>query len=217
MTRSTLPIAAALTLATALALTACGGEDKASDKIPGVPTTAPTTPAATPSATATEAGAPKFVLPPDIKIQIDGFEDADATKKAVLRDTGYAITAILEAESKIIVKETPNFKRYFTGLQGAQFADTIIEQARSGNVITGTYHYYQSNVKILGTGVASVAYCEDQRKGFDKVAKTGKVNTTTPSLQDFRQWTMTMSKNASGDWQVLRYTWALGAKKCQIG
>ncbi|MDJ0342839.1 hypothetical protein QMK19_23325 [Streptomyces sp. H10-C2] len=215
-THRTLPVGAALVVATTLALTGCASSDKASGKHPAATTIAPSASAAIPSASATDAGAPKFDLPPDVHVVIDGFDSNDPTKKAALRDTSYAINAVLEAESRIIVKETPNFARYFTGLQGAQFADTIIEEARTGEIITGTYRYYQSTVKIVNAGVTNVAYCEDQRKGFSKVAKTGRVLMTTPSLQDFRRWSMTLVQNTAGDWQVLRYTWTLGAKECQI-
>ncbi|MFI9104715.1 hypothetical protein ACIGXA_29800 [Streptomyces fildesensis] len=218
MTRSTPPIAAALATATALALalTACGSDAKPSEGISGVPTAAPTAAPTTSSASAPEAGAPTFKLPADVKVKIDGFESTDATKKAVLRDTSYAITAILEAEAVASDKQTPNFKRYFTGLHGAEFADTIIKYGKDGMVATGTYGYYKPTVKLSAGGVASVTYCEDQRKGYAKVIKTGQVKTTTPSLNDFRLWSLTMSKNTAGDWQVYSYTWTKGATQCRV-
>ncbi|MDJ0342489.1 hypothetical protein QMK19_22405 [Streptomyces sp. H10-C2] len=110
MTRSTLPIAAVLTMATAMVLTGSGGSDStASDEATGVPATTP----ATPNASGAEADTPTFKLPSDVKVKIEGFESSDATKKVALRDTSYAITAILEAEASAADKETPNFKRYF--------------------------------------------------------------------------------------------------------
>ena len=39
---------------------------------------------------------------------------------------------------------------------------------------------------------------------------------TTPSLSDFRAWTLLMKKSASGEWQAYNYTWVQGAKQCQI-
>ncbi|MCZ4101522.1 hypothetical protein G3I60_10415 [Streptomyces sp. SID13666] len=217
MTRSTPPIAAALATATALALalTACGSDAKPSDKISGVPTTAPTTAPTTPSASAPEPGAPTFKLPADVKVKIDGFESTDATKKAVLRDTSYAITAILEAEAMASDKETPNFKRYFTGLHGAEFADTIIKYGKDGNVITGSYRYYKPTANVTNASSATATYCEDQRNGYDKDRKTGKVKKNAPSPQDYSLWSLVLAKGTTGDWQVFSYDVKEGAKECQ--
>lgn len=215
MTRSTLPIAAALTMATALALTACGNDGQASDKITGVPTTAPTTAPATPStAPATKAGTPTFKLPADVLVRLDGFESSDAAKESALRDSSYAMTSWIEAKASGNGK-SPNLKRYFTGLQGAELADSVIKYGKSGMTVTGTYRYYRPTVQLTGNGKASVLLCEDQSKAFSKNRKTGKVETTTPSLADFSRWNMALSKNAAGDWQVLNYTYTEGVKECR--
>jgi hypothetical protein len=218
VTRSFLPTAVALAVSAGLLLTACGGGGSASDKIqPTATSAAPTTTTASPTPTqAAGPNAPKFTLPSDITIDFKGFDNSDPAKKAALTDATYAATAILEFEAKTYTKETPNFKRFWTGAKGAQYADSIISQGKDGNVITGTYHYYQPVLTTLQSGNASVQYCEDQRKGYLKDPRTGKVFVTTPSLKDFRLWTVAMAKGPAGDWQVYDFKWLKGDKTCQV-
>jgi len=148
-------------------------------------------------------------------MKFEGFDSTDPTKKALLTDATYAATAIIEFEAKTYTTETANFKRFWTGAKGAEYADSIISQGKDGNVITGTYHYYQPVTTALATGNVSVNYCEDQREGYLKDPSTGKVFVTTPSLNDFRLWTLDMTKGAAGDWQVYGYKWVKGAKSCE--
>ncbi|SEO37407.1 hypothetical protein [Actinacidiphila rubida] len=218
MTRTSLPLAVALAASAGLLLSACGGGGSNSDKIQSSATTPTSAPATTASPTqAASPNAPKFDLPPDIIIDFKGFDSTDPKWKDPLRDAQYVATAILEAQSKIRTSETPNVKRYFNGLQGAKFADSVIAYGKSGNVATGTYHYYKPSVKDNGAGgTVTVTYCEDQRKAYDKNAKTGKVHVTTPSLSDFRAWNFGMAKDAAGDWQVYQYKWLQGAQQCQV-
>ncbi|HEY5836195.1 hypothetical protein [Streptomyces sp.] len=221
MTRSSLSIAVASAMSAGLLLTACGGGGSdTSDKIQPSATaaTAPTASAsATPSATqAAGRGAPTFDLPSDITVDFKGFDSSDPEKKAALTDATYAARAVIEFEAKVYTKETPNFKRFWTGVHGAEFADSIISQAKDGAVVTGSFHYYSPVVKSIATGNLSVQYCEDQRKAYSKDSKTGEVNVTTPSLSDFMAWNLLMTKGPTGEWQVFDHTWVQGAKQCQV-
>jgi hypothetical protein len=223
VTRSSLSITAVALVASAgFLLTACGGGGSDdSDKIQPSETASATTTASATATTATPtqaAGpeAPKFDLPADITVDFKGFDSSDPAKKAALTDATYAATAILEFQAKTYTKETPNFKRFWTGAEGAKYADTIISEGKDGNVITGTYHYYQPVIKNLAGGNVSVQYCEDQRKGYLKDPRTNKVFVTTPSLKDFRLWHLAMAKGPAGDWQVYNYTWTKGAASCQV-
>ncbi|WP_435133731.1 hypothetical protein [Actinacidiphila sp. bgisy144] len=219
MTRSSLPVAAVTAAAAALLLAACGGGSNSSDKI-----SSSDSPTGSASATATTASptqaagptAPKFDLPSDIKINFDGFDSSDPTKKAALKDATYAATAVVEFTARVYTKEPAFFKRFWTGEHGAEFADSLIAQGKDGSVVTGTFNYYKPVVKTLSTGNLAVQYCEDQRKAYGKDAKTGKVDVTTPSLEDFNLWTLTMTKSSTGEWQAYDHTWQNGAKQCQI-
>lgn len=222
MTRTTLPVAAAVAVAAGLLLTACGGGGSdSSDKIQSSTTqSAPSAPPTTATTQPAGPSAPKFDLPSGLTVDFKGFDGTDAKQKAVLLDTTYAATAVLEAESKVRTAETPNLKRFFTGVRGAEMADQVISYGKSGNVATGAYHFYQPKVTdntAPGTeGTVKVAYCEDERKAYDKDAVTGEVHVTKPSLSDFRAWTFQMKKGTSGDWQVYDFRWDEGAKQCQV-
>ncbi|MFJ2636629.1 hypothetical protein ACIO6U_32400 [Streptomyces sp. NPDC087422] len=221
MTRSSLPIAVALAASAGLLLTACGGGGSdSSDKIQPSGTVTTAAPTATTASPTQAAGpnAPKFDLPSGITTDFKGFDSSDPKKQAILSSAKYAALSILEFEAKVYTKETPNFKRFWTGAHGATFADSIISQGKDGSVITGDYPYYNAVVKTLqgGTGNVSVQYCEDQRKAYAKDSKTGKVTVTTPSLSDFRLWTLLMTKSPSGEWTVFDHTWVQGAKQCQV-
>jgi hypothetical protein len=220
VTRSSLPIAVALAASAGLLLTACGGGGSdGSDQIQPSVTAAPTTVAASTAPPPTKpAGraAPHFELPSDVTIDFSGFTDDDTTQKTVLQDATYAATAVVETEVLGRPKETPNFKRYFTGMHGAELADQLISYGKAGKVATGAFRYYRPQVTVnKAADSVTVAFCEDQSKAYDKDVKTGKVNVTTPSLDSFSSWTYVMSKGSSGEWQVFDYKWVQGVKKCQ--
>jgi hypothetical protein len=219
VTRSTLPAAVALAVSAGLLLTACGGGDSdSSDKIQPSVTASPSAAAstsATPTATAAAPGAPVFDLPSGITTKFEGFDSTDPTKKLMLTDTTYAAQAIIEQEAKPYTKVTANFSRFFIGDRGAVFADSLISQGKDGTVVTGYFHYYSPVVKYIGNGNYTVKYCEDQRKAYDKDA-AGKINVTTPSLSDFRQWTLSMTKSDSGEWHSYGYAWTKGVQSCEI-
>jgi hypothetical protein len=217
VTRSSLPIAAAAAAVAALLLTACGGGSDGSDKIQPSDSATPSASATTASPTqAAGPSAPKFDLPSDVKIDFSGFTSTDPTNKAALTDATYAATAVIDFSARTYTKETADFKRFWTGLHGAEFADSLISQGKDGSVVTGTFNYYKPVVKTLDTGNLTVSYCEDQRKAYSKDAKTGKVDVTTPSLQDFNLWTLSMTKSPAGEWTVYDHRWESGAKQCEI-
>jgi len=220
VTRTSLPTAVAVVVSAGLLLGACGGGGSGdSDKIQssGSPTPSPTATSASPSPTGAAApGAPTFDLPPDIKVNFDGFRSSDPTRQAALTDATYAARAVIEFEAKVYTKEPANFKRFWSGEHGAAYADSIISQGKGGTVVTGTFNYYKPSVKSVADGNLQVQYCEDQRKAYGKDSKTGKVNVTTPSADDFNLWTLVMTKSPSGDWQAFDHTWVQGAKQCQL-
>jgi hypothetical protein len=220
MTRTSLPVAVAVAVSGGLLLAACGGGGGSDSSDPIHPaTTAPASapPATTPAQTqAAGPKAPTFDIPSDITIDFKGFTSSDPKKQAALTDATYAARAVIEFEAKLYSKETANFKRFWTGGHGAEFADSIISQGKDGTVVTGTFRYYNPVVKAFSTGNVSVKYCEDQRKAYSKDAKTGKVNVTAPSADDFMFWTLDMTKASSGEWHVYNHGWVEGAKQCQV-
>ncbi|MFC4030140.1 hypothetical protein ACFO3J_01485 [Streptomyces polygonati] len=220
MTRSSLPIAVALAASAGLLLTACGGGGSdGSDPIQPSVTSAPATAAAStapPPTTPAGPAAPHFALPSDVTIDFSAFTGSDTSQKSILQDATYAATAVVETEALGHPTETPNFKRFFTGVHGAELADQLISYGKAGKVATGAFRYYAPQVTVnKAADSVTVAFCEDQSKAYDKDLKTGKVNVTTPSLNSFSLWTYVMSKGSTGDWQVFDYKWVQGVEKCQ--
>jgi hypothetical protein len=211
-------LTATATAALLLLLTACGGGGGGTPhaKITGAATKAASaspTPGDSPSG-ASDHGAPAFDFPSDVKVDFSGFDGGTARRRPVLRDATYAIRSILDVE--VHDKDTANYQRYFFGLQVAQFGDSLIKWAKT-RTITGTYRYYDPKVTFDKTGGAAVSYCESQRDGFAKLRATGKVETTQPSIKDFNLWTLHVSKDAKGDWQVNSYSLQNGARQCETG
>lgn len=116
MKRRTLPIAVALAAASALLLTACGGDDGASgrgDEIAGADT-GKSTASTSSSGPDVTADRPDMTLPEDVEERFEGWKTGDATEDAVLADAGRAQTAVTYAVTKGD-PESPALRFYHTG------------------------------------------------------------------------------------------------------
>jgi hypothetical protein len=211
VSRRTLPVAITLTAAAGVLLTACGGgTSKTPDKIAGASSGSPTQASSSPS-----AGAPKFDLPPDVQVVINDPKTGDSTKDKALQDLEYSIKARLEGYIKGD-GETANMLRYFTTPAGPYWAQDISNVRKQGLTLTGRYSYYDFSLKLFNDKSASAEYCEDQRQAFGKVIKTGQVQRTQPSMQDFRQYVVAMKLDDKGDWQVAQVHWQKGVTSCKV-
>ncbi|MFE9686120.1 hypothetical protein [Streptomyces sp. NPDC006285] len=214
--RPTLLAAITLTAAAALTLSACGGgdsdEDKANDKIAG----ADTGPEKSASPTATDAaaaGRPKIELPADI---IDKYEDwttGDDVKDAVLADTAARIDATNDA---IVRGDTsaPGLPFYYRdkALNGAV---EWVQEYRDANLsFTGTTRYYDPKVTLSGATTATVVYCADESKGFNKNRKTGKVDRTPSDDSPYVLYNTRLEKSEKGVWQTTVLISKRGDKTC---
>ncbi|WP_419995966.1 hypothetical protein [Streptomyces boninensis] len=201
---------AAATAAAALLLAGCGGggdDGKASDEIKGTDKS----PSPSKSASA-EAGAPKFDLPSDVKVEVSDDVTGDKTKDAILRDHGFALMAMQESLAK--AEATENFKQYWSSQANAKLNQSFKEYKKAGDTITGVDRFYARKVTSVKGNRAAVAYCEDQSKAFDKHVSTGKVYRNAPSLKGFIEVLTTMEK-AGGQWKVVEYVGREGSKECQ--
>lgn len=205
MNRTLLSAGAIIAISAGLLLSACGGSGSDTPHQPTAPFTL------------LGSNAPKFTFPGDLTIAFKGFESQDSSTEDLLRDSGYAITSMLEEEATVQSEETVNFQRYWAGAIGSQFASVIIARERTGDVITGIYRYYNPDVTPNGHGAQVVSFCEDQREGFTKNVKTGKVAPKTSSLPGFNAWSFVMVKDSAGDWQVTDYSLQQGVERCQVG
>lgn len=206
---------AAAVLGAALLLTACGdsgGDDP--DKIVGAdqdPTEQPSKPGGAEPA----VDAPEFDFPADLKVEVDADTTGDETKDAVLRDHGYAVRATMLALAKLD-PELPVLSDYVTGDAFINSADNVESFKADGRTVTGATHFYDREVELRNKGLASVTYCEDQRKAFNKDVDSGEVDRTEPSDESFVRYTALMEKTEEGVWQMTFDQSERGAAECQL-
>ncbi|MEV6313648.1 hypothetical protein [Streptomyces sp. NPDC051776] len=207
--------AAAVATAGILLLTACGSDDggggsKAGDENAGA---GKKDEQRSTSPSPAKKAAPKFNLPPDVKVVIDDDKTGDKAKDEVLKDHGYALMAMEESFAK--AKATNNFNRYWAEEAHAEYAANFKLYERDGATITGTDRFYGREVKSVEGGKALVTFCEDQRRTFDKIVKTGKVEKTKPSLKSFFELRAQLKKSGTGAWTVIDEQRLEGSKSCQ--
>ncbi|MFJ3336629.1 hypothetical protein [Streptomyces sp. NPDC086766] len=214
MTRRTRLLSTAVAGTTAaLLLTGCGGSDsdsKGNDKIAGADTGKSASPSTTASAS---AGRPKIQLPSDVTDTYENWKTGDGAKDAVLADTARRIDATNDA---ILRGDTsaPALSFYYRdkALTGAvAWVKAYVDADLS---FTGTTRYYAPKVTLSGPTTASVAYCSDESKGFNKNRKTNKVDKTPSSESPYVLYNTRLEKNKQGVWQTSNLVSKRGEKTC---
>ncbi|MEU6255331.1 hypothetical protein [Streptomyces sp. NPDC047043] len=215
MKRRTLPAAAALAATAALLLTACGSGDdssKANDKIAGAGTGSPTS--ASPSASASSAaGRPQIKLPSDVTDKYENWKTGDATEDAVLADTAQRIDATNDA---ILRGDTsaPGLSFYYRDKALTDAVAWVQAYVKADLSFTGTTRYYAPKVTLSGKSTASVVYCSDESKGFNKNRKTNKVDRTPSKESPYVLYNTRLEKDKQGVWQTSNLVSKRGAKTC---
>jgi hypothetical protein len=214
--RPTLLAATALTAAAALSLSACGSGDdnsKDKDKIAGADTGSGTSPSPTPSAS-TASDRPKIKVPSDVTYDFEWKKTGDADKDAVLGDVEQRIKAVDMA----IAHQDALDKAYLFYTEGTAAAGSqqyiqqyIDHKART----TGLTRFYNEAVTVKGDGTASLVYCGDQSKAYNKYLKTGKIDVTPVTKNSYVIYAGVLRKNKNGVWVTERMTSQRGSSKCQ--
>ncbi|MGY1428615.1 hypothetical protein [Streptomyces sp. MN12] len=218
MNRRRLTLLAALTLtaAAALTLSACGSDDKPAsdnDKIAGADTGTEPSKSPTESAPA-ESDRPKIELPTDVTYEFAWDKTGDPAKDAVLHDAEQRIRAVdLAIAEQNALHEAYRFYSEGEAAAGSQkyIQEFIDHKART----TGVTRYYQEDVNVKDDGTASLVYCEDQSKAFNKFIETGKTDVTDVSPDSYVLYASTLRKNAKGVWVTERLVSERGSAKCQ--
>ncbi|MEV6313627.1 hypothetical protein [Streptomyces sp. NPDC051776] len=215
MNHRSLPVAAAaLTAAAALLLTACGGSDgmpktndRAADAEQGAQKASPT---ASPSGS---AGRPKIALPSDVKDVFEGWETGDSVKDQVLADAARAQTATNYA----IIKGNPEdsamaFYRQGEALVGGK--DWVQSFVKDRLSYTGTVRYFAPDLTMFDDRSASLVFCVDESKAYNKDLKTGEVEKTPATDNSYVLYDTRLEKNKEGVWQTTRLVSRRGHDKC---
>ncbi|MFE2052611.1 hypothetical protein ACFXAS_29510 [Streptomyces sp. NPDC059459] len=215
--RPTLLAALTLTAAAALTLSACGSDDGPSgdnDKIAGADTGSSAPPASPTASAASQTDRPEIELPSDVTYTFEWDKTGDPVKDAVLHDAEQRIKAVDMA----IAKQNPLHEAYRFYSEGEAAAgsqkyikDFVDHEART----TGLTRYYRESVNVKKDGTASIVYCEDQSKSFNKFLKTGKTDVTSVTKDSYVVYAGTLRKNKDGVWVTERLVSERGSSKCQ--
>ncbi|MGW3507931.1 hypothetical protein [Streptomyces sp. NPDC000994] len=200
--------------AAALLLAGCGGSDggaKANDKIAGADTDTGTPASPTPSATAT--GRPEIELPSDVIDKYDDWKTGDAAKDAVLADTARRIDATNDA---IVRGDTrsPGLSFYYRDKALTEATAWVKAYLDANLSFTGTTRYYAPKVTLSGATTATVVYCSDESKGFNKSRKTGKVDKAPSTESPYVLYNTRLQKNEQGVWQTTNLISQRGETTC---
>ncbi|MFD3586463.1 hypothetical protein [Streptomyces sp. NPDC058683] len=202
----------------ALLLAGCGGGDGAesNDKGASTGTSASVSAGASASISAspTESGRPKIELPAEDTLTFAPERDSDPVKDAILKDNAEFVRALDMA----IVARNPRLPalEYYTEGEGAAAAQQWVQSFVDGGLtVTGTVRYYDRQVTVESRTKASLTYCGDESKGFNKVVKTGEVQKTKPNKDSYVAYGVQVEKNGTGVWELMKIVSTRGADKCQ--
>ncbi|WP_371662307.1 hypothetical protein [Streptomyces sp. NBC_00280] len=218
-----LSAAAALAMAGALVLTACTGSDgEPSDngKTAGADTgsEASASPRASASASATASAPtsverPRIELPSDVTDKFENWQAGDEAKNAVLADTARRIDATNDA----ILRGDTGARSLSFYYRGKALNDALrwVQAYVDANMsFTGTTRYYAPEVALSGESEASVVYCADESKGFNKDRKTNKVDRTPSDQSPYVLYSARLQKSGQGVWRTTSLTSKRGDKAC---
>ncbi|MEU6453346.1 hypothetical protein [Streptomyces sp. NPDC047065] len=206
-----------LTAAAAVTLSACGdGSDSASnenDKVSGADIA--NEPSASPSESEpAEAHRPKIELPTDVTYRFEWGKSGDPAEDAVLQDAEQRIRAVDMA----IAQQDPLHEayRYYSEGEAAAGSQKYIQEFVDHKArTTGMTRFYREIVHVKNDGTASLAYCEDQSKAFNKFLDTGKADVTSVTKDSYVMYAGTLRKNSKGVWVTERLASERGSSKCQ--
>jgi hypothetical protein len=216
--RPTLLAAIALTAAAALSLSACGSDDsskdKDNDKIAGADTGSETSASPSASSSTADAKRPAIKLPSDLHYAFEWKQTGDADKDAVLHDGELFIKATDQAIANQDPLD-PAYRFYSEGELAAATQEYVQRFVDHKARTTGTYRFYGESVTIRKDGTASLSYCEDQGKAFNKYVDTGKVEKTPVTKNSYILYNTVLKKNADGVWVTQDMLSDRGSSKCQ--
>ncbi|MFJ3496529.1 hypothetical protein ACIPPJ_23455 [Streptomyces sp. NPDC086091] len=207
------------TAAAALLLAGCGGGDEGAggsgkdDRIAGAETGVSA--AASPSASPAAAGRPEITLPSDVILTFTPDSTGDAVEDAILKDNAELVRALDAA----IVAQNPRLPalEFYTEGEGAVAAQKWVRSFQdTGYTVTGTVRYFDRRVDVEpGAGKASLTYCADESKGYNKVIKSGEVKKTEATRNSYVAYGVEVEKNAQGVWELVDIASTRGADRCQ--
>ncbi|MEV6313650.1 hypothetical protein [Streptomyces sp. NPDC051776] len=196
-----------------LLLTACGGEsEQKDDKIAGADKghKATESPKTGPSGTANR---PTITFPKDVRNVFEGWETGEPTKDAVLADVSRTVNAVDDAILRGDV-DSPAVSYYRKGEAAASASKWIQAWLDEDLTFTGITRYYAPKIQMSGKTSASVVYCADESKAYDKNRKTRKVDKSPSGENPYVLYNTRLEKSDKGVWQTTKVLSKRGDKSC---
>lgn len=204
-----------VTIGLSLALSSCGSDSGPSDKIKGADDgKVSSSPSASKNPEAEAGSRPEIKLPSDLTYRFAWGDTGDEKKDAVLSDTEQFIKSVDMA----IVKQKPLDKAYIFYSEGDAAAGSqewIQGFVDDGNRITGFRRFYNARVHVKDDKSASVVYCEDQSKAYNKDIKNGKVDKTPATKDSYVLYSSLLQLNDQGTWVTMKLMSNRGSSQCQ--
>ncbi|MFD5803001.1 hypothetical protein [Streptomyces sp. NPDC127020] len=216
--RAAVLAALSLTAVGALTLSACAGDDSASneeDKKAGADTGggAPASPRPSTSSL-TETGRPEIELPSDLRLTFEDGATGDAVKDAVLADNAERMRAVDAAIAGTDpAGEAVGFYNRGKALDAA--VSWVAQFDKANATLTGEVRYFDRKVALKGEDSAVLTFCADESKGFSKDKTTGEVAKTPVTRNSYVLYNTRLDKNSDDVWQTSQILSTRGADECQ--
>ncbi len=216
MTTRKLTVAATMAATAAMLLAACGGHHGGTgNKIEGAQGGSSASAKASPGASAPGVKRPVIDLPPDLHYVFTPERTGDATKDAILFDNAQFIKSIDLAIAHQDPKDRA-YQFYAEGPAAAGVADWVKGFVKYKQRTTGTLRVFDRKVDVQkGNTTAELTYCTDESKSYNKELRSGKVDVTKHSKQDYVLYGMVLRKNGKGIWMAESINSTRGASQCQ--
>lgn len=215
MNRPARLVVVALTVSTALLLTACGsggGDDSSSDKIKGADSGGGRASAgASASAPASQdaAGRPKITFSKEFQANFEGWTNSDPKLQTILDDGREE----LRSKYAAIIESNPDSDAvafYNSGTSLTSAREWIKSFTETDDGLIGKVTVYNPQVHINDSGSGVLFYCVDERKASTKNRKTGKVTTTPDKPESVLQYRERLDKTSQGVWKNVSLTTVAG-------
>ncbi|MET7454712.1 hypothetical protein ABZT03_23030 [Streptomyces sp. NPDC005574] len=200
----------ALTVAGVLSLSACGGADSPqrhdNDKVGA--------PAASTASTPAAVVRPRIELPSDVTYDFEWRKTGDTDKDAVLNDAEQRIRAVDMA----IAEQKPlhaAYRFYSEGTAAAGSQAYIQEFVDHKARTTGLTRFYKESVTVKGDGTATLVYCEDQNRAFNRFLSTGKTDVTPVTKNNYVIYSSILRRSNGNVWVTEHLNSQRGSAKCR--
>ncbi|MEH0418858.1 hypothetical protein [Streptomyces sp. B21-083] len=161
----------------------------------------------------TSVGRPKIELPSDVTDKFENWQTGDEAKDAALAETARRIDATNDA---ILRGDTgaPTLSLYYRDKALDDALEWVQAYLDADMTFTGTTRYYAPKVTLSGNSEASVVYCADESKGFNKDRKTNRVDRRPSNESPYVLYTTHLRKSGRGVWQTSSLTSKRGDRTC---